>query len=167
VLFVGCLFISVGGNDVRMNANDKYRAFSQLVADNQYATLGLMLMGCLARFHRILVGLKVATEDEVAEKAAGDVKTETKADDIAEDLGEKIVRDQPRGEIDVSRGKRKVQENEPAGFKTSKSKKRKEDNPVLEQNDAKYSDSTPQKPAKKKRKKKGGDAFDDLFDSLM
>ncbi|PQE13929.1 ribonuclease mrp subunit rmp1 protein [Rutstroemia sp. NJR-2017a BBW] len=136
-----------------------YLAFSQLVADNQYATLGLMLMGCLARFHRILVGLKVATEEEVEEKAVEDVKKETKVDDIVEDLGEKIVRDQPRGEIDGSSHKGKVQEDEPMEIKTSKPKKRKEEDQLLERNDA--------KPAKKKRKKKGGDAFDDLFDSLM
>ncbi|PQE08933.1 Ribonuclease MRP subunit rmp1 protein [Rutstroemia sp. NJR-2017a WRK4] len=136
-----------------------YLAFSQLVADNQYATLGLMLMGCLARFHRILVGLKVATEEEVEEKAVEDVKKETKVDDIVEDLGEKIVRGQPRGEIDGSSHKRKAQEDEPMEIKTSKPKKRKEEDQLLERNDA--------KPAKKKRKKKGGDAFDDLFDSLM
>ncbi|PQE04220.1 ribonuclease mrp subunit rmp1 protein [Rutstroemia sp. NJR-2017a BVV2] len=150
-----------------MSANDKYRAFSQLVADNQYATLGLMLMGCLARFHRILVGLKVTTEEEVEEKAVGDVEKETKVVDVAEDLGEKIVRDQPRGEIDESIHKRKVQDDDRTEFKTSKPKKRKEVDQLLECNDAKYPDSTQVKPAKKKRKKKGGDAFDDLFDSLV
>jgi ribonuclease MRP protein subunit RMP1 len=126
-----------------------------------------MLMGCLARFNRILVGLRVATEEEVEEKVVEGVKKESKLDDVAEDLGEKIVRDQPRGEIEKSSQKRKVRQDESIEFKTTKSKKMKEEDRVLAQNDMKYSDSTPAKPAKKKRKKKGGDAFDDLFDRLI
>ncbi|KAM3082234.1 Ribonuclease MRP protein subunit rmp1 [Clarireedia jacksonii] len=146
---------------------DCYLAFSQLVADNQYATLGLMLMGCLARFHRILVGLRVVTEEEGEEKVVDDVKKETKMDDIVEDLGEKIVRDQPREEIDESIRTMSLKEDGSVESKTPKPKKRKHEVQALQQKDTKSSDLTPAKPPKKKRKKKGGDAFDDLFDGLV
>ncbi|KAJ8068429.1 hypothetical protein OCU04_003986 [Sclerotinia nivalis] len=144
-----------------------YLAFSQLVADNQYATLGLMLMGCLARLYKILESLRVLTAEELAEKA-GIVKEEVKVNEpeIGEDLGEKIVRDAPASEMVGDTQKEEKNEEEDSEVKKLKIKKRKQEGEALERKTSK-SDSTPAKPPKKKRKKKGGDAFDDLFDSLM
>lgn len=123
-------------------------------------------MGCLARFHRILVGLKVVSEEE-GEKVVDDVKFGTKVDGAGEDLGEKIVRDQPpRGEIDESIQTTEVQETKTVEGQASKPKKRKQEIEAVEKKSAKFSNSTPPNPPKK-RKKKGGDAFDDLFASLM
>ncbi|QSZ37862.1 hypothetical protein DSL72_008962 [Monilinia vaccinii-corymbosi] len=142
-----------------------YLAFSQLVADNQYATLGLMLMGCLARLYRILGALRVLTPEEIAEKA-GAVKETAKVDEpeIGEDLGEKIVRGGP-----VPGMMEENHKEDDAGLKKSKLKKRKQEGEVLDQKTTKSpsSHSTPAKPPKKKRKKKGGDLFDDLFDGLI
>lgn len=145
------------------------RAFSQLVADSQYNTLGLMLMGCLARLYKVLGALRVLTAEEMAEKA-GIVKKTTKANEpeIGEDLGEKILREIPTSEVSEDTQKVEMKEEDDE-VKKSKPKKRKQDGEVLERKSSKLpsSDSTPAKPPKKKRKKKGGDAFDDLFDGLM
>ncbi|CAD6448442.1 1a03f54e-24a4-4c90-8e0b-5be3022e8371 [Sclerotinia trifoliorum] len=147
-----------------------YLAFSQLVADNQYATLGLMLMGCLARLYKILESLRVLTAEEIAAKT-GTVNEEVKVNEpeIGEDLGEKIVRDAPASKVVEGTKKEEKKEEEDSEIKKSKVKKRKQEGEALERKSSKLSslDSTPAKPPKKKRKKKGGDAFDDLFDSLM
>ncbi|KAF7865744.1 hypothetical protein EAF04_005909 [Stromatinia cepivora] len=147
-----------------------YLAFSQLVADNQYATLGLMLMGCLARLYKILESLRVITAEEIAEKT-GTVKEETKVNEpeIGEDLGEKIVRDAPTSGVVEDNHAEEKEEVEDSEIKKSKVKKRKQEGEALERKTSKLSslDSTTAKPPKKKRKKKRGDVFDDLFDSLM
>ncbi|ESZ94513.1 hypothetical protein SBOR_5093 [Sclerotinia borealis F-4128] len=147
-----------------------YLAFSQLVADNQYATLGLMLMGCLARLYKILGPLRVLTAEEIAEKV-GAVKERTKVNEpeIGEDLGEKIVRDAPTSIVTEDNQKGQKKEEDDKGLKDSKPKKRKQEAEELERKTSKLplSDSTLAKPPKKKKKKKGGDAFDDLFDTIV
>ncbi|KAA8563681.1 hypothetical protein EYC84_011702 [Monilinia fructicola] len=133
-----------------------YLAFSQLVADNQYATLGLMLMGCLARLYKVLGTLRVLSAEEIAEKA-GTVKETVKVNDepeVGEDLGERIVEKEANDDTEVNISKQKKRKPEGEGSDKMISKL-----PSL--------DSTPVKPPKKKRKKKGGDAFDDLFDGLI
>ncbi|KAI9641558.1 RNase MRP subunit [Ciborinia camelliae] len=146
------------------------RAFSQLVADNQYASLGLMLMGCLARFYKVLGALKVLTAEEIAERD-GTVKETARVNEpeIGEDLGEKIVRDIPTSVVTEDDERVGKEEEKYVELKKLKPKKRKQEGEVSDKTTSKLpsSGSTPAKPPKKKRKKKGGDAFDDLFDSLM
>ncbi|KAB8291800.1 hypothetical protein EYC80_006592 [Monilinia laxa] len=147
-----------------------YLAFSQLVADNQYATLGLMLMGCLARLYKVLGNLRVLTAEEIAEKA-GTVKETAKVNEpeVGEDLGEKIVRDAPVPGVTESNSDVEEEVKDDTEVKILKQKKRKPEGEGSDKKTSKLSslDSTPAKPAKKKRKKKGGDAFDDLFDGLI
>lgn len=118
-------------------------------------------MGCLARFHKILIGLRVVSDDEPKEsvETAATVK-------IDEDLGEKILREVPVAE---EAGRPGDGEEEDLGVEVEKkkSKKRKQEGEVVEEKVLKSEKSIAVKPPKKKRKKKGGDAFDDLFDSLM
>ncbi|KAF7886704.1 uncharacterized protein EAF02_003351 [Botrytis sinoallii] len=146
-----------------------YLAFSQLVANNQYATLGLMLMGCLARFYKVLGALRVFTAEEIAEQA-GVVKETPQLNEaeIGEDMGEKIVRDIPVSEMEDSQ-KVERKEGDDTDIQKAKPKKRKQDGEVVEAKTSKLtsSDSTPAKPPKKKRKKKGGDAIEDLFAGLI
>ncbi|KAF7926364.1 uncharacterized protein EAE98_006659 [Botrytis deweyae] len=146
-----------------------YLAFSQLVANNQYATLGLMLMGCLARFYKVLGALRVLTAEEIAEQA-GIVKETPQLNEaeIGEDMGEKIVRDVPVSEMEDSQRVERKEEND-TDIQKAKPKKRKQDGEVVEAKTSKLasSDSTPAKPPKKKRKKKGGDAIEDLFAGLI
>ncbi|KAF7935410.1 uncharacterized protein EAE97_008317 [Botrytis byssoidea] len=146
-----------------------YLTFSQLVANNQYATLGLMLMGCLARLYKVLGALRVFTAEEIAEQA-GVVKETPQLNEaeIEEDMGEKIVRDVPVSEMeDSQKVERKEEDN--TDIQKAKPKKRKQDGEVVEPKTSKLasSDSTPAKPPKKKRKKKGGDAIEDLFAGLI
>ncbi|TGO49684.1 hypothetical protein BOTNAR_0421g00070 [Botryotinia narcissicola] len=146
-----------------------YLAFSQLVANNQYATLGLMLMGCLARLYKVLGALRVLTAEEIAEQA-GVVKETPQLNEaeIEEDMGEKIVRDVPVSEMEDSQKVERKEEDD-TDIQKAKPKKRKQDGEVVEPKTSKLasSNSTPAKPPKKKRKKKGGDAIEDLFSGLI
>ncbi|ATZ58792.1 hypothetical protein BCIN_16g04770 [Botrytis cinerea B05.10] len=147
-----------------------YLAFSQLVANNQYATLGLMLMGCLARLYKVLGALRVLTAEEIAEQA-GVVKETPQLNEaeIVEDMGEKIMRDVPVSEVEDSQTVERKEEDD-TDVKKAKPKKRKQDGEVVESKASKLassSDSIPAKPPKKKRKKKGGDAIEDLFAGLI
>ncbi|CCD56042.1 hypothetical protein BofuT4_P151740.1 [Botrytis cinerea T4] len=146
------------------------KAFSQLVANNQYATLGLMLMGCLARLYKVLGALRVLTAEEIAEQA-GVVKETPQLNEaeIVEDMGEKIMRDVPVSEVEDSQTVERKEEDD-TDVKKAKPKKRKQDGEVVESKASKLassSDSIPAKPPKKKRKKKGGDAIEDLFAGLI
>ncbi|TGO72555.1 hypothetical protein BELL_0441g00020 [Botrytis elliptica] len=146
-----------------------YLAFSQLVANNQYATLGLMLMGCLARFYKVLGALRVLTAEEIAEQAGVVKETpQLNESEIGEDMGEKIVRDVPVSEVEDSQRVERKEEDE-TDIQKAKPKKRKQDGEAVEAKTSKLtsSDSTPAKPPKKKRKKKGGDAIEDLFAGLI
>ncbi|KAM0127064.1 hypothetical protein ACHAP3_008958 [Botrytis cinerea] len=150
--------------------NVRNRAFSQLVANNQYATLGLMLMGCLARLYKVLGALRVLTAEEIAEQA-GVVKETPQLNEaeIVEDMGEKIMRDVPVSEVEDSQTVERKEEDD-TNVKKAKPKKRKQDGEVVESKTSKLassSDSIPAKPPKKKRKKKGGDAIEDLFAGLI
>ncbi|KAF7897986.1 uncharacterized protein EAF01_008952 [Botrytis porri] len=146
-----------------------YLAFSQLVANNQYATLGLMLMGCLARLYKVLGALRVLNAEEIAEQAG--VVNETpqlNAAEMEEDMGEKIVRDVPVPEVEDNQKVERKEEDD-TGVEKAKPKKRKQEGKVVELKTSKLasSDSMPAKPPKKKRKKKGGDAIEDLFAGLI
>ncbi|KFY18481.1 hypothetical protein V493_08586 [Pseudogymnoascus sp. VKM F-4281 (FW-2241)] len=74
-----------------------YLAFSTVVADNQYASLGLMLMGCLARLNN-LISFPKDEEEEVDEV----IKVEKTASSHVlqvEDFGEAISREELEGPV--------------------------------------------------------------------
>ena len=75
-----------------------YLSFSAVVADNQYASLGLMLMGCLARVNACVSfpRSRVLSED-------GDVEVETSRALVipSEDMGEAITREEEKLEDEV------------------------------------------------------------------
>ena len=136
------------------------RAFSNVVADNQYATLGLMLMGTLARVQSVIrpLGKEVEEIGEVDEEI--EILEEKGDADDGADLGEVITREEVELVAKVEKDK-DVGEDE-IKLKTTK-KKRKIG--VVDSSAKKTIEATPSKRPKKKRKK--GDAFDDLFDTLL
>ncbi|RAL60881.1 hypothetical protein DID88_010206 [Monilinia fructigena] len=119
-----------------------YLAFSQLVADNQYA--------------REFEGINCRGN---CREKAGAVKGTAKVDEpeVGEDLGEKIVRDAPVPGVTESNSNVEEVVKDDTEVKILKQKKRK---PEGEGSDKKTSklpslDSTTAKPPKKKRKKEG------------
>ncbi|KAH7321473.1 hypothetical protein BKA65DRAFT_81466 [Rhexocercosporidium sp. MPI-PUGE-AT-0058] len=150
-----------------------FLAFSNVVADNQYAALGLMLMATLARVRRVLRGLGREKANQDGNENEGgrdaDVKevllAEQVADARATDLGEVVSREEV---VDIA--------GEDEGIEVKKSKKKKRRERVEEDGEAESgagtgvgdgvgASATPAKRPKKKRKK--GDAFDDLFAGLI
>jgi len=122
------------------------------VADNQYAALGLMLLGCLARLKRVVKALgRREKEDERSNEADDNVMGQDGLD-----LGEVVRREGIEGIGVGAQEGLQMDEEDSAGLKKAGKKKR-----TLATTETKKSTS---KPAKKKRKKR--DAFDDLFDRL-
>ncbi|OBT52363.1 hypothetical protein VE04_04606 [Pseudogymnoascus sp. 24MN13] len=74
-----------------------YLAFSTVVADNQYASLGLMLMGCLARLNKLISFPK--DEDEEMEELVKVEKTASSHVLEVEDFGEAISREELEGSV--------------------------------------------------------------------
>jgi ribonuclease MRP protein subunit RMP1 len=131
------------------------------VADNQYAALGLMLLANLARVKRIIRPLgKPKPSDEIK---GGEQESLSEVPRVEADLGEVIKREEIQVEEEIEKKIPDEDEDEKVELKKPKKKKRSmiaEESPKL-----KTAESTPAKRPKKKRKK--GDAFDDLFDSLI
>jgi ribonuclease MRP protein subunit RMP1 len=136
-------------------------AFSAVVADNQYAVLGLMLLGTLGRLGKVLGGVDLPVED-VGEKEHGGIEIAVEGeggewtgagqeDDMGagEDLGVPLQ----RGDVLQSEGEE--------GHKSEKKRSRVEG----EEEDATVETPTPAA-KKKKKKKKHGDAIDDIFAGL-
>ncbi|KFY74405.1 hypothetical protein V499_05563 [Pseudogymnoascus sp. VKM F-103] len=74
-----------------------YLAFSTVVADNQYASLGLMLMGCLARLNKLISFPK--DEGEEMEEVVKVEKTASSHVLEVEDFGEAISREELEGSV--------------------------------------------------------------------
>lgn len=129
-----------------------FLAFSMLVADNQYAALGLMLLATLARVRKLVLPLMGSKAEDV--EGAMDIQEHGGLD-----LGEVIQ----RNEI-VGGSAKEDEEDVQAGFEVKKPKEKRESR-EQEPHLNRPIDSTPTKRPKKKRKK--GDAFDDIFDSLI
>jgi len=140
-----------------------YLAFSALVADNQYANLGLMLMGTLARIRKIVQSLRKEVEDEDDD---AEIKVEVLlGEDEIPDLGEVIMREDAQMTSPVA-----VEGGENAGASVeSKKNKKKRRLAVEDLGEDSTIESAPSKPRekKKKKKRKDHDEFDDLFDSLL
>lgn len=141
-------------------------AFSNVVADNQYAALGLMLMGTLARVQSVLKELGREREDGNDEgvgeekEVSREVKEGGDARETEIDVGEVVSRKAFLGT-----------EADDDGIKSQKSKKSKKRREGLEWEESTAGaepggDASSAKRPKKKRKK-GGDAFDDLFAGLI
>ncbi|KAK0100979.1 hypothetical protein ONS95_013032 [Cadophora gregata] len=141
-----------------------FLAFSNVVADNQYAALGLMLMGTLARLQTVMKDLGRERENgggDVEEDCEGDEKeiAPLEKDDDARkaDLGEVVSREGVlgiEGHVD-----------DEMQLKVSKKLKRR-DKAERGEESAIGGEAPPAKRPKKKRKK-GGDAFDELFAGLI
>jgi ribonuclease MRP protein subunit RMP1 len=142
-----------------------YVAFGQLVADNQYAALGLMLMGCLARLRRVLGLLRGNRDrDSVDDRDGHGVDKRDLEGELKDgmDAGEVVRREEVVGE----EGHEKIDdEDEEEGTSLKKAKAKKLSIPAEEEQTSVAEDPTATKRPKKKRKK--GDAFDDLFAGLV
>jgi ribonuclease MRP protein subunit RMP1 len=164
------------------------RAFTQLAADNQYAHLGLALIGVLAQVNTAIAPWAPALS-EVAEKdvqvlldTAGLASSKDAHD--AADLGiavsrsdieqrvlattskvEQRVEDSGKGSrgMDVAglSPKEEISTRIEAQERPKKSKKRKDEFDSL------FDSLEPKKTVKKKKKLKKGDEFDNLFSSLI
>ncbi|PVH85421.1 hypothetical protein DL98DRAFT_568206 [Cadophora sp. DSE1049] len=143
-----------------------FLAFSNVVADNQYAALGLMLMGTLARVQTALKELGREREDGDGEGAVDEkeISREEKEGDAREteaDLGVVVSREAVlRTEGD---------DDDEVQLKKSKKLKRRERAEKEEEGAAGAEAGGDAPPAKrpKKKRKKGGDALDDLFAGLI
>lgn len=88
-----------------------YLSFSAVVADNQYASLGLMLMGCLARVNACVTFPRSRLQSEVAEVEATMKSTKTVIP--SEDFGEAITRGEEKLEeeiVEETRMRKKMKE---------------------------------------------------------
>lgn len=153
-------------------------AFSRVVGDGRFAGLGLGLVGCLARFRTVLEGLgeEFGVSVEIGEEWREErglgglseglvperqrVPEGEKDDDFGEVVERRVV-----GEVgDAAVGFEEESEGVEPRKKEEGMGKRKDVEEDLRPSEV--VDSTPSKRPKKKRKK-GGDAFDDLFSSLV
>jgi ribonuclease MRP protein subunit RMP1 len=146
----------------------KCRAFSTLVADNQYAALGLLLIGILARLRTVLevlgkeLGIEIEIEEIESPALVEEKEVKAPQNDVSDDFGEVVSRTAVTVEEDNVLGE-DDQESPVVSKKKDGKKKRKEVEEAQKGKEA--MDSTPSKRPKKKRKK--GDAFDDLFSGLV
>jgi len=132
-----------------------YLAFSAVVADNQFASLGLMLVGTLARAQKVIKPLRKEIErDKDAEPDLNDALMGQEG----LDFGEVIKREETeKNRVGMA------EEDGEANFVLKNLKKHKG---MDEPKDEIREESTPAKP-RKKRKKKGGDELDALFGTLL
>lgn len=155
-----------------------------MVADNQYASLGLMLMGCLARLNK-LISLPREREEEV-DKVAQDENTASRHVFLGEDLGEAVSREEMNESVNkdikslttLKKGNSNVDALSGSGTKSpfgqsltitetgSISKGEERLKAVETAVSTTSSKTTSLKPPKKKRKKVG-DEFDELFSGLI
>jgi len=159
-----------------------FLAFSNLVADNQYGTLGLVLLGMLARVRSVIGGLleEDGGNEEVVVREENEMEALHKHGNAGvgegDDFGEVVSREEVQGhDEDEEEGMDLSEEAQPAqdvgseGVKEkTKWRKRKSlgEDPWKEREEREaLAESAPSRPPKKKRKK--GDAFDDLFDRLI
>ena len=78
-----------------------YLSFSAVVADNQYASLGLMLMGCLARVNACVSFPRSRVSSEEAELGIEVRSTRTNTVIPSEDFGEAITREEEKLEEEI------------------------------------------------------------------
>lgn len=146
-----------------------YRAFSNVISDNQYAVLGLMLMGALAKTQSVVREWRTefgGSQDErlelgVREGDGGEVEEEESKSGI--DLGEVVNREEIMKVVAKA-----MDEGGDEAVEAKKGKKKRRESVREEEGEKEIeSESTPAKRSKKKKRKKGSDAFDDMFAGLI
>jgi len=140
-----------------------YSAFSSVVADNQYAVLGLVLVAVLARVRSVLRPFGKATRNSDAEEIINETVAERSEEGFGmkqprTDFGEVVKRD----EIGKSIKANEMDEREDTSIKKSTTKR---NSGLSSISDVAVVEITPAKRPKKKRKK--GDAFDEIFDTII
>ncbi|KAH8895144.1 hypothetical protein GQ53DRAFT_820771 [Thozetella sp. PMI_491] len=164
-----------------------FLSFSQLAADNQYAHLGLMLLGALAQVDKALrlvapepTGSTESTPLLPSERrlAAGSSLAQDAIPQIApEDIGVAVPRDPATTEDQPTKPSlepRAVGIKDPAGeeaketdsTRSASKKQKKKKQKDGDEFDALFDALEPKKVPKKKKKRKA-DEFDDLFGSLI
>lgn len=155
-----------------------FSAFAQLTADNQYAPLGLVLLGALAQLHTAISPLLPAAPPPRPLPAPSARRTETPASILAPaaelplDLGESV----PRGEFGPAAPRERGDELAPvAGIsasapapKRAKSAQARPDavRATTNKDKDRYKDKEKDKVKKTKKKKAAGTDFSDIFGSL-
>jgi ribonuclease MRP protein subunit RMP1 len=146
-------------------------AFSNLTADLQYAALGMMLIGCLARARSLIrqfSNRKTSTESQTREPEATQAIPEI---GLRDDLGE-VLRREPFANLDAQQVE--SVEERPNSLEMVSTLGKYPLNPQAHIEVERASpgrslkNSRSSTPAKKKKKKnKRGDTFDDLFSGLL
>lgn len=121
-----------------------YRSFGAVVADNQYAALGAMLIGTLARVNKIITPLQKSVEMAAPTSS------------VTEDIGEPVTRET------LPSGSSKVIEQPESKIDKKRNKSKKVTQPLV---DSGSKDESSSKPPKKKRKK--GNAIDEIFSGIL
>ncbi|POS87088.1 hypothetical protein EPUL_000488 [Erysiphe pulchra] len=141
-------------------------AFGNLIADNQYAVLGLMLMGLLASLNDILPMLpRLNTEEkspDIIDTEPNNIKENVVKDSQLHDLGEIISRKEFKARHKESENQEKTDKISITDMAFSKQKKRN----LVEEPRAGETKSHPHSKTRKKKTKKG-DIFDDIFKKLL
>ncbi|KHJ34811.1 putative ribonuclease mrp protein subunit rmp1 [Erysiphe necator] len=142
-----------------------YLAFGNLIADNQYAVLGIMLMGLLASVNNILSTLPISNQEEKISDSIEHEKTIDASvikDNRLDDLGEIVSRQDFNAQFPACIKNGKMGEKSVASKASKKQKKR---DLVLE---SKVEVVKLHSKAKiKKRDTKKDDFFDDIFKNLL
>ncbi|KAH8683310.1 hypothetical protein BGZ60DRAFT_217128 [Tricladium varicosporioides] len=144
-----------------------YLAFSNIISDNQWSAIGLMLLGSLARFRCVLneVGREIGLEEENIKDQEIKPISLPQQEEVKIDMGEVV----DRKSLQNSKNREKLSfEVEEVDEEVKVTRMEVIEKSGKEVTKAKKDEKIPM-PAKrpKKKRKKGGDAFDDLFDSLM
>lgn len=133
------------------------------MADNQYANLGLMLMGTLARVWKVVQKLRreVADDEHDAELDINGALIEHDG----HDLGEVVRREDAEMTKTIAEVKTVVMQDSEVGVEMKKQKKKMRSIEVEKPG----KDATVESISKpqRKKKKKTHDEFDDLFGSLL
>ena len=143
-----------------------YLAFSQLVADSQYAVLGLMLMGMLARVKTVIRPLR--GEIEADDGSFPGRSLDAPEGKEVHDFGEAIRREEfhdMEAKDSENKDERDGDNDLRVAMTSTKSKKEKQSTALKAGKESLVEDSIIWKQPKKKRE--NGDAFDDLFAGLI
>lgn len=138
------------------------RAFTNLIADQQFAAMGLVLLANLARIRRLVSRMAPREPGQRQVRAVPEVRVVVEDD---EDLGEFVTRSARGNEaLSMPLGL----EHGPAVAKTSEPGKEGAENssPAEARSPIVSSPALASKPTKKERRKRSG-AIDELFDTII
>ncbi|CZT46210.1 uncharacterized protein RSE6_06609 [Rhynchosporium secalis] len=148
----------------QLEKEEESKAFSNVIADNQYAALGLMIMATLARVQTLLKSLEKESESE-SENGDPDLPPSAAKGLDAESVD--IARGTDLGEVVSREDVVDMEEDDGVDIKKLKKKKKRRER-VEDEGEAESAAGVAATPAKRpKKKRKKGDAFDDLFAGLI